>query len=156
MIHQENRGHHESSSAFGQFIHNTYPTKFWFGDLDGYLLRLPDNEGPGSLRLFEIKKPGGNLSAGQKKLLPILAQAIPSVAKRNGFPEAGVFCLQWANGKREANVTRFNPDGTTKDFAVEGEQFDRLVQGLPSIQRARNTSRLSVPSGYPRRKAIIR
>ena len=143
MIHQENRGWHESSSAFGQFVHGEFPTKVWFGDIDGYVLRRKDCEGPGCLRLLEVKKPGGRPSTGQDNLLPVLASAVAYAAPRAGYPDNGVFCLEWKQGEHRAIVTRYLPDGATKKFTVEGEQFRRLVTGLPSLKRVHQKLRVA-------------
>lgn len=123
LIHQENRGHHESSSAFGQFVHDKFGNDFWAGDIDQYQMRRTDK----TFRILEVKKPGGKLSSGQRALLPILADGLAVSGPAHGYSETGVFVVEWAVGRRAARVTQFLPGGGAHRFEVYDEDFDQFV-----------------------------
>jgi len=123
LIHQENRGHHESSSTFGQFVHDNFEKDFWAGDIDQYQMRRTDK----TLRVFEVKKPGGQLSSGQRELLPILADGLAVSGPNHGYLETGVFCVEWGMGKLSAVITQFLPGGRIYRFELRGEGFVRFV-----------------------------
>lgn len=76
LIHQGNRGPNESSSAFGQWVHDHVGRDMWWSDFDGvgYARRTH------ILRVFEHKAVGHALSPGQRTILPLIAMGVQSVA----------------------------------------------------------------------------
>lgn len=96
MIHLANRGPHESSSAFGQYVHDRgevdkrWREMFWM-DIDGAVRKNRTRV----LRIFEHKPMAGALSTGQKEVLPLLAKALQLLASTGLIhPQSGVFVLR--------------------------------------------------------------
>lgn len=91
VIHQSNRGPHESSSAFGQFVHDKLRNEMYWLDVDGISYKKKTR----MLRVIEHKPRHGNLSDGQKEVLPLLAKAIQILAAtRLIHRDSGVFLVQ--------------------------------------------------------------
>lgn len=96
LIHLVNRGQHESSSSFGQFIHDLGETlrgpwlqMFWM-DVDGAIYKKKTS----ILRIVEHKPHLGTLSKGQTEVLPLLAKGIQLLtATRLLHPQSGVFVI---------------------------------------------------------------
>ena len=95
LIHLSNRGPHESSSAFGQYIHDRgeqdrrWREMFWM-DIDGAIRKNKTRV----LRIFEHKPHAGVLSKGQKEVLPLLAKALQLLASTGlVHRQSGVFVL---------------------------------------------------------------
>lgn len=128
LIHQYNRGLRESSSSLGQFIHDNYPHDFWAGDIDQYQMRRTDK----TIRLLELKRPGGGLRPGQRVLMPMLAAGIDFAGPRHGYPNTGVFQVEWEPSYGEiGRVTQIFPDGSSHTVEVSGRDFRDLVTGRP-------------------------
>jgi hypothetical protein len=80
----------ESTSAFGQYIYDTYPHSFFFMDVDGIILK---NFGM-VLRVLEQKDCHASLKRSQKCILPILAVGIDQlVASGKLHAQSGVFAV---------------------------------------------------------------
>lgn len=96
LIHLANRGPHESSSAFGQYVHDRgesdkrWREMFWM-DIDGAVRKNRTRV----LRIFEHKPMSGVLSTGQKEVLPLLAKSLQLLASTGLIhPQSGVFVLR--------------------------------------------------------------
>src|SRR5829696_3725505 len=77
LIHQERRGEHESSSAFGQHVHDEYGGRgqrrtFDFSDIDGVVYKRSE----GILRIIEGKPSKGEPSSAQRRIMPLLADGV--------------------------------------------------------------------------------
>jgi hypothetical protein len=97
LIHKGSRQRHESSSYFGQIIHNLLPAKFSFVDIDAALYRRSVR----LLRFFEHKSPGQHHKYAQLELLQLLARTIehikrcPEARKEFGLhPQSGVYLVE--------------------------------------------------------------
>lgn len=91
LIHQTNRGPNESSSAFGQFIHDAFPNSFWWIDVDGMIYKKATR----ILRVIEHKPVGGQLRPSQQFLLPMIATCIRIlIALRLVHEQSGVFLVR--------------------------------------------------------------
>ena len=91
LIHQTNRGMNESSSAFGQHIHDNYETTFWWIDIDGIIYKKTTH----IFRVIENKSRDGNLRPSQKYILPLLATIIMMLIYLNILhKESGVFLVK--------------------------------------------------------------
>lgn len=103
LIHQTRRGHNESSSAYGQHIHDDHPNDFFWLDVDGGIYKNATRV----LRFVEHKFPGGNLSKGQRTVLPLLARAVESlVVSGDVHPQSGVFVVTAEPPWGESHITR--------------------------------------------------
>lgn len=96
LIHQMNRGPHESSSAFGQYMHDRgekdqrWRQMYWM-DVDGAIYKKSTQV----LRFVEHKPPSGVLSAGQREVLPLLAKAVQLLVGTGLIHrQSGVFVLR--------------------------------------------------------------
>jgi hypothetical protein len=109
MIHQTNRGPHESSSAYGQHVHERYGRTFYFTDGDALTFKRSSQ----ILRVIEHKYSGGVLSPGQRVILPLIAIGLDSLAHLHGVdPASGVFVM-YADAPFECvAVRRVMPDIT--------------------------------------------
>lgn len=74
LIHKGSRSRHESSSYFGQIVHNECPDNFTAVDIDLAIYRRSIR----LLRFIEHKSPGQRLdrNSGQRELLELLADMI--------------------------------------------------------------------------------
>lgn len=131
LIHQTKRGQHESSSAFGQHIHNDYRKTFFFFDIDGVIYKLAS----GILRVVEHKEPGKCLSRGQTSVLPILSFAVDQ-AIRSGWlhPESGVFVTSSAYPFEVGDVRRVMPVLQLRlgpRRSLNRQQFNQFKTGKP-------------------------
>lgn len=129
LIHQTKRTMHESSSVLGQHIHDSYPNQFDFMDLDGIVFK----QSTGRLRIIEHKPVGSVIRGSQKRLLPMLARML-DLAKCQDMVHPMSSVLQLTGNPpfdKGANVTRFNPDGTTTYADFDKRQVDNLLQGRP-------------------------
>ncbi len=91
LIHQSNRGPHESSSAFGQYVHDRIGLEMFWLDIDGASYKLKTKV----LRIIEHKPQGSVLSKGQKEVLPLLAKSIQLLASTGLVHEqSGVFVVR--------------------------------------------------------------
>jgi hypothetical protein len=90
LIHQTNRGPHESSSAFGQFVHDRVGIEMFWLDVDGASFKKKTL----ILRMIEHKPRGGSLSSGQNTVLPLLAKSLQLLAATGLVHEqSGVFVV---------------------------------------------------------------
>ena len=91
LIHQAARRGDESSSVFGQFIHDQFPNEFYWLDIDGVIYKRTTK----ILRVVEHKPASGRgLSSSQRTVLPILASMLGvSRSCRLLHPESGVFVV---------------------------------------------------------------
>jgi hypothetical protein len=90
LIHQTKRGEDESSSAFGQFVHDTLPKVMYWSDVDGVSYKKETN----ALRIVEHKRRNQLLTPGQKLILPLLAKSLQLLtATRLIHEQSGVFVV---------------------------------------------------------------
>ena len=104
LIHQSQRGRHESSSAYGQHIHESYPIVFDAIDFDMAISKNMTR----ILRLVEHKASERPvLSPAQERILPILDKGIShAVIEGKLSPESGVFVVASTAPWEEALVRR--------------------------------------------------
>lgn len=102
MIHQCNRQEHESSSEFGQYIHDRgcrecggdqyekrWTEMYWL-DVDGAIYKKKTK----ILRVIEHKNRGGSLRPSQREVLPYLAKAVQLIAATGLIHrQSGVFVV---------------------------------------------------------------
>lgn len=90
LIHQANRGRHESSSAYGQHIHDVYPVEFDAIDLD-IVIRKSSTR---IVRAIEHKPQPRPLSPAQQRVLPLIATGFDhAIVEGRLAPESGVFLV---------------------------------------------------------------
>ena len=90
LIHQVARGADESSSAYGQHIHDAYPKTFHWADIDGVIYKLST----GIMRVIEHKPVGGTLRPSQRAILPLIAGCIDILIDQEVVHrESGVFVV---------------------------------------------------------------
>jgi hypothetical protein len=74
-VHQCNRQMWESSSAFGQHLHDDLPNDFYMMDIDAAIYA----HATGILRVIEHKSNGSGISQGQRVVLPKLAAGLAMI-----------------------------------------------------------------------------
>lgn len=122
LIHQDSKKSDESSSALGQHVHDSYPTTFYFMDIDAAIYKRATR----ILRIVEHKNPDQVVRPSQRAVLPMLSLAVQGMVQANlVHPESGVFVL-WSEGSFDtASVSRVTHDGnldwTDKANAVQIE-----------------------------------
>lgn len=127
LIHQWNRGNHESSSAFGQFVHDRVTRRTTFGDVDmelfeDHVYQLHFGAGPQRLRLLEHKPQGNNggLRQGQRWLLECVRYLIGlGLAERCLAADSGVYVIEGDPPFETVTVHRLP--------AVSGANGDRVT-----------------------------
>lgn len=135
LIHQTNRGPHESSSAFGQYIHDRgeydrgeWARMFWM-DIDGAIFK----QRTGVLRIIEHKPVGGGLSSGQKEVLPLLAKALQLLAATGlVHPQSGVFVIHSDHPHDRALIAQISGWKFVKvssEFELAGDLLDSFLRG---------------------------
>lgn len=133
LIHQHQRGRHESSSAYGQHIHDDYPVEFDAIDLD-LVIRKSTTK---IVRLIEHKPDNRALSAAQERVLPLLAKGVDHLIVSGLVDrESGVFVVASAPPFREAFVRRIQPRRWLSETApwsewLEGDRLRAFETGLP-------------------------
>jgi hypothetical protein len=91
LIHQFNRGPHESSSAFGQFVHDRIGIEMYWADVDGTIYKKRTK----ALRVIEHKRSDEKLSNGQREILPLLAKGLQLLAATGLIHEqSGVYIVR--------------------------------------------------------------
>jgi hypothetical protein len=91
LIHQNNRGPHESSNGLGQHIHDQIGRSMDVVDIDLVVFKRATR----LLRIIEAKPPGGELGTAQCFVMPILALAIRILAGIGELhPNSGVYMLE--------------------------------------------------------------
>ncbi|HEX6970237.1 MAG TPA: hypothetical protein VF174_15690 [Micromonosporaceae bacterium] len=136
LIHQINRGNGESSSAYGQHIHDTYPQDFFWADVDGVIYKLAT----GIMRIVEHKPVGGSLRKSQTNILPMLAAALDVLVVEEVLnQDSGVFLVESDPPFDSARVRRYRREedgkwvpGYARD-AVEltGNDLRNFETGMP-------------------------
>ena len=130
-IHLTNRGIHESSSAFGQHLHDDCPATFDVGDLDAIIYKRRDR----LLRIVERKKLGQGLSLSQQHIFPLLALAVDWLVRQKYLhPESGVFKVESVSPFNTGIVHRILPSLVLKYEAAQhlsGPSFYAFKTGLP-------------------------
>lgn len=148
LIHLNNRGPHESSSAFGQFMHDNgereraWREMYWM-DVDGIIFKSRTS----MLRIIEHKPHIGSLSAGQKVVLPLLAKMVQMLASTGlVHAQSGVFVLNSDPPHDEILVTQvkgwpsiaiprpINLSGSNLEDFLCGEPVNLAIE--PPSQRA--------------------
>jgi hypothetical protein len=129
LIHQLNRGPHESSSAFGQYVHDHIDKGVYWADVDGVIYKV----GTRVLRVIEHKTRSGNLSKGQEAILPLLGMGIRSLAANElVHPQSGVYVVQSSPPFDTASVQQHRhwrgyPDGPPVE--MRGDRWARFLAG---------------------------
>lgn len=136
LIHQDKRGNGESSSAYGQHIHDDHENSFFWADVDGVIYKFATR----IMRIIEHKPVDGSLSKSQRTILPLLAAALDVLVAEDVLdPDSGVFLVQSDPPYDTARVRRYRRDadgtwipGTSTD-AVEltGEDLRHFETGMP-------------------------
>lgn len=105
LIHQSNRQEHESSSEFGQYMHDRGERErrwreiYWL-DVDGAVYK----KRTGILRIIEHKNNGGVLRDSQRHVFPLLAKALQLLAATGLIDrQSGVFVV-WSNHPHDTAV----------------------------------------------------
>lgn len=135
MIHLTNRGPHESSSAFGQFIHDmgeslrgVWLQMFWT-DIDGVIFKKKTS----ILRVIEHKPHLDTMSEGQKVVLPLLAKSIQLLSATGLLhAQSGVFVINADPPYDEILVTQqkgWQSVSVWRPVKLVGELRDRFLQG---------------------------
>lgn len=129
LIHQFNRGAHESSSALGQFVHDEVGKGVWWSDIDGAVFKVDTRV----LRVIEHKPSDGELSAGQERILQLLGMGIKSlIAHELVHPQSGVFVVRSEPPFNTSLVQRYRHWPLTRDglrVEMHGEQWRRFLAG---------------------------
>lgn len=107
LIHQTNRQEHESSSEFGQHMHDRgesdpiWRQMYWL-DVDGAIFKKKT----GVLRIIEHKNRGGAIRGSQEEVLPLLAKAVQLlVATKQIHVQSGVF-VAYSNHPHDSAAVR--------------------------------------------------
>ena len=124
LIHQHNRGAHESSSLLGDYIHRCFPQTFYYMDADMVFYKSRDRR----LLFAEHKFPGQILKPSQQCLLPLMGRLI-QLGVDNGLLVEGeslqiVGAPPWDN----CSITSY-PDRAHRDSSIADllrEQPNRL------------------------------
>jgi hypothetical protein len=131
MIHQSNRQAHESSSRFGQWIHDEFGRTFYAADIDLVVFKKQTR----ILRVLEHKPTGGSLSEGQKRILSLAAIAVKVLAlTRMIDSESGVFVV-WADMWSDASMESWPKFIDVKEHdghfsaRLEGEEMAKFLSG---------------------------
>lgn len=149
LIHQTNRGIHESHSAFGQWIHDKgrADPAAWrtmnFVDIDAVIHKRRTR----ILRYIEHKKPGRALSAAQLEVLPFITMGMQLAAAASHLDanESGVFIVEAETPWTEARITALTAKeghffGTPKlwarRFTLQGAGWHRFAQGWAIVADA--------------------
>lgn len=101
----------QSSSPFGQFVHDRLPTTFYAADIDLVCYARVTK----ILRLFESKHPGQSLKPSQRQLLPMFAAWVEGSVRRQKIAVgSGVFVV-WFDEDREtcSEVRQVAPTSAT-------------------------------------------
>lgn len=137
MIHQFGRRAHESSSAYGQHIHDDYEQDFYWADVDGVIYKVDT----GILRIIEHKPAGVGLRPSQRAILPMLAAAVEILVADQGLhPDSGVFVVNSDYPFDAAGVRRYAqdvdgkwvPGGSNRQpVQLNGSDLANFETGLP-------------------------
>jgi hypothetical protein len=126
LIHLVNRGPDESSSALGQWVHDRLPHTMNAVDAD---LAIHAR----STRIFrhvEHKLPGQELSAAQREILPLYAEAVADLVARGRLArESGAFVFTWdLNVESIAAARRIFFDGSFgAEYRLAGGDLIRFL-----------------------------
>jgi len=129
LIHQSKRGSDESSSAFGQWIHDDLTREMFTPDIDTVVYKARTR----ILRVIEHKPRGMPLRRSQETVLPLLAKAIQLLAAtRLVHPESGVFMVQADPPFESARVRQI--DGWTRNsqpqsYEITGTKWISFMEG---------------------------
>src|SRR5262245_14952791 len=108
LIHQSNRQDDESSSEFGQYMHDRgeqdrrWREHYWL-DIDGVIYKKRSRV----LRIIEHKNRGGGIRPSQETVLPLLAKALQLlIATKLIHEQSGVFVAYSNHPHHSALVKR--------------------------------------------------
>jgi len=131
LIHNGARGANESSSAFGQHIHDDYGKEFYWADVDGVIYKMANK----IMRVIEHKPLGAPVKPSQRSILPLLAIGIDTLVKVHYLnPQSGAFIVWSAPPFGTGSVARVRADTSyelTNVLDLDVPRFDRFKQGLP-------------------------
>jgi len=136
LIHQFGRGINESSSAYGQHIHDDYPQDFYWADIDGVIFKVDT----GVLRIIEHKPAGVGLRQSQRTILPMLAAAVEFLVRDEGLhSDSGVFVVNSDHPFDTAAVRRYRrddrgkwvPGGDREAVQLNGSDLRNFETGHP-------------------------
>lgn len=101
LIHQNNRGMHESSSGYGQYLHDKHGNVFWLMDIDLIIYKRATK----ILRIGEQKPLRGSPRPSQRFLLPLLAVGLKTLVMVGVLHrQSGVFVI-FADPPFEGGIT---------------------------------------------------
>jgi len=127
LIHQGNRGWRESSSAYGQHMHDDRSHNHYFMDLDGVIYKRETR----ILRIIECKKPGQSLKKSEETVFNFLCHIMKYAMSGNKswlHPESGVYVVHASEPFDVANVTNYM---TGESLELRGDLLRRFEEGLP-------------------------
>lgn len=123
VVHLRRRGH-ESTTEYGQHIHDDLPNHFFWSDLDMVVYRKSSRV----LRVIEHKLPGGRLSPSQEAILPLLQLGVESLIERDLVATgSGAYIIESDPPFTSALVTR-RKDGLAK--RLSGPDLVAFESGL--------------------------
>lgn len=142
LIHQSNRQEDESSSEFGQYVHDrgerdrSWREMYWL-DVDGVICKKRTQV----LRIIEHKNRADDLSDGQKHVLPLLAKALQLlVATRLIHSQSGVFVVYSDHPHDSARVRQIGGwggiDKASQPRELTGIELDGFIRGDVSAEHA--------------------
>lgn len=125
-IHQDKRGRDESSSAWGQHIHNDYPRNFNLVDIDGVIHKRKTKV----FRIIEVKKYDQSLHDSQIVIFKILSECVDTAIKSGTLhPCSGIFKLEIEEPWNMGYISRITPAGVGSRIEVEGEDLRKIETG---------------------------
>lgn len=123
---RDQRGSHESTSAFGQITHDWGPTKMGWMDLDGVVHCRVGNR----LLLIEHKRAGGRLSDSQREILLELERFFTLDQQQTTprfHPDSGVYVLVGdVGGEGESCETCGQPAQRSIAYFIGPQKLYRL------------------------------
>lgn len=136
LIHQSNRQEHESSSEFGQYMHDRgemdsrWRQMYWL-DVDGIVYKKRTKV----LRIIEHKNRSGDIRDSQETVLPLLAKSVQLlIATQVIHPQSGVFVAYSDHPHDSALVQRVDgwsprPKDRWTRVELRGSQWDDFLLG---------------------------
>lgn len=133
LIHQYHRKAHESSSAFGQWLHRRITADTSFTDVDMQMAddAFLDDEihqihfSPREIQRFivlEHKKPGTSLSEAQRNILPVWRRLIAlGIADRHISSKSGLYVVESGPPWQRFGLTHYaeTPSGVTHEIGMD-------------------------------------
>ena len=133
---------------FNRWVNQYAPPDFYFADVDAISYKVSTR----TLRIFEVKKEGEEITPGQRKTLPLLADIISDAILRGKISkESGVFRVQGNAPYLRSTVSRYGLPVMTWTLAPEELAMVAACRPMPSRtvsgMDAHSSRRSDVPSG---------